>query len=85
LAVGRGVQYPEWQGWFANSGAQKDFRPVYAVQHQLHAKDIRWVTVLAQDDVFTGVEASLDVNDTKFTLKKADGTAWTVDETEFWK
>ena len=82
LAVERGVQHPDWQGWFANSGTQKDFRPVYAVQHRLHAKDIRWVTVLSQDDSITGVEASLDVNDTKFTLKKADGTALVFDEAD---
>jgi len=57
---------------------------VYAVQHQLHARDIRWVTVLAQDDVFAGVQASLDVNDTKFTLKKADGTTVDMDEAALW-
>lgn len=57
---------------------------MYAVQHQLHARDIRWVTVLAQDDVFAGVQASLDVNDTKFTLKKADGTTVDMDEAALW-
>jgi len=52
------------------------------VQHWLHAKDIRWVTVLSQDDAIIGVEASLDVNDTKFTLKKADGTVLAFDEAD---
>ena len=47
-----------------------------------HAKDIRWVTVLSQDDAIIGVEASLDVNDTKFTLKKADGTVLAFDEAD---
>ncbi len=87
LSISRGVQFPDWQGWEAKSMVQKDFVPVYTAQYWLHAKDIRWVTLLypAADCPFIGVEASLDVNDTKFTLKKADGTALTVDETEFWK
>ena len=84
LSISRGVQFPQWQGWYCTD-VQKVYHPVYAAQYWLHAKDIRWVTVLAQDDAITGVEASLDVNDTNITLKKADGTALTVDETEFWK
>ena len=83
LSVSRGVQFPQWQGWYCNpSSLQKDFRPIYTAQYWLHAKDIRWVTVLAQDDSITGVEASLDVKDTKFTLKKADGTVLAFDEAD---
>jgi hypothetical protein len=87
ISISRGVQHPDWQGWTANSMVQKDFDPVYTAQYWLHGQNMRWVTLLypAADCPFTGVEASLDVNDTKFTLKKADGTALTVDETEFWK
>ena len=87
ISVSRGVQHPDWQGWTANSMVQKDFDPVYTAQYWLHGQNMRWVTLLypAADCPFTGVEASLDVNDTKIALKKADGTALTVDETEFWK
>ena len=84
LSISRGVQHPDWQGWTANSMVQKDFVPVYTAQYWLHGRDIRWVTLLypAADCPFTGVEASLDVNDTKFTLKKADGTTVELDEAE---
>jgi hypothetical protein len=58
LSVSRGVQFPQWQGWYCNpSSLQKDFRPIYTAQYWLHAKDIRWVTVLCQDDSIAGVEA----------------------------
>ena len=81
LAVRYGTQFPDWQGWFCTD-VQLVYHPVYAAQYWLHAQDIRWVTVLSQDDAIAGVEASLDVNDTKFTLKKADGTTLTLDEAD---
>jgi hypothetical protein len=49
LSVSRGVQFPEWQGWRCNSTVQKDFRPIFTAQYWLHAKDIRWATVLYAD------------------------------------
>jgi len=86
LSISRGVQFPEWQGWTANTAIQKDFRPVYAAQYWLHGKDLRWVTVLYPDGneacPIVGVEASLDVNDTKITLKMADGTITELDEAD---
>ncbi|MBR4889339.1 MAG: alginate lyase family protein [Clostridia bacterium] len=88
LSICRGVQFPEMQGWKCNSFLQKDYRPVYAAQYWLHGKDIRWVTVLYPDGgesaVVTGVQASLDVNDTKFTLQMADGTKVELNENDLW-
>ena len=82
LRVACGQQFPELQGWLCNSMQLKDYRPIPAVRHTLHGQNIRWVTVLCQDDIFTGVEASLDVNDRKITLKKADGTVFALDEAD---
>ncbi|MBR4887967.1 MAG: alginate lyase family protein [Clostridia bacterium] len=82
LCVGRGVQFPGLRGWLCNSMQLKDYRPVYAVQHHLHAQSIRWVTLLAQEDAFAGVEASLDVNDTTIILKKTDGSALELNEAD---
>jgi hypothetical protein len=59
---------------------------VYAAQYWLHGKDLRWVTVLYPDGneacPIAGVEASLDVKDTKITLKMADGTVTELDEAD---
>ncbi|MBR4887868.1 MAG: alginate lyase family protein [Clostridia bacterium] len=87
LSISRGTQFPQWQGWTAHSMVQKDFDPVYTAQYWLHGQNMRWVTLLypAEECPFTGVEASLDVNDTKFALKKADGTVLALDEMTFWK
>jgi hypothetical protein len=86
ISLSRGVQFPEWQGWRCNSTVQKDFRPIFTAQYWLHAKDIRWATVLYADHgeacPITGVEASLNVNDTKIVLQKADGTEFVLDEAE---
>jgi len=86
LSVSRGVQFPEWQGWRCNSSLQKDFRPVYTAQYWLHGKDMRWVTVLYPDGheacPIAGVEAGLDVADTKITLQMTDGTTVELDEAD---
>ena len=83
LSVSRGMQFPQWQGWYCNpSSQQEDFRPIYTAQYWLHGQNIRWVTVLSQENDLVGVEASLDVNDTKFILKKADGTSLAFDEAD---
>ena len=82
LCVARGQQFPGLRGWLCNSMQLKDYRPVYAVQHHLHGKDIRWVTVLSQEDAIAGVEAALDVNDTKIMLRMANGTEFVLDEAE---
>ncbi len=83
LSVSRGMQFPQWQGWYCNpSSQQKDFRPIYTAQYWLHGQNIRWVTVLSQENDLVGVEASLDVNDTNITLKKADGTVLTLNEAD---
>ncbi len=88
ISMSRGVQFPQWQGWRCNSTVQKDFRPIFTAQYWLHAQNIRWVTVLYADQnepcPITGVEASLDVNDTKITLCKADGSKLELDEAELW-
>ena len=88
LSISRGVQFPEWQGWTANTALQKDFRPVYAAQYWLHGKDLRWVTVLYPDGneacPIAGVEAGLDVKDTKITLRMADGSTVELDEAALW-
>lgn len=82
LCVARGQQFPGLRGWLCNSMQLKDYRPVYAVQHHLHGKDIRWVTVLSQEDTIAGVEAALDVNDTKIMLRMANGTTLVLDEAD---
>ena len=88
VSLCRGQQFPQWQGWKCNSTVQKDFRPIYTAQYDVHAQDVRWVTVLypdgGQPSPLAGVEASLDVKDTKITLRRTDGTAVELDEAALW-
>ena len=58
---------------------------MYTAQYLLHGQNIRWVTVLSQDDSITGVKAGLDVADTAIALQKADGMVFVLDEAELWQ
>jgi len=84
VCVEYGVQYPQWNGWTANSARQLDYRPVYGVKYQLHGGNVRWVTVLypcvEEPCPILRIRASDDVSDTDITIETTDGTRIRLDE-----
>lgn len=76
LVVHHGSQFPEWQGWCADSTIQDDYRAIYNLSYHITAKDARWVTVICpnensidhSNDQIVKIEAGTEINDTEISL-----------------
>lgn len=89
-----GQEEPEWQGFAATGTAQGMYRAIPCVSTKVKKNAVRIVTVIAPhakgaEDIeaqsrgrLVSVKASQDMQDETINLSFADGSVWTIDESE---